>query len=167
MRLSLCLATALELGLLGAIVAGLYWTGSRAAAWAVAIGRPGFDWRVLTATPLGTWACLLYAPLILVLATGKGALAKVLATRNAVALGESSYSLYMLHVFMLMLVPHSPQWFANLGIGYRVAVVFPATIGAAWVLWRFFERPSRQWLLRHPPRSWRPQVTQCADRVQG
>jgi peptidoglycan/LPS O-acetylase OafA/YrhL len=158
LRLSLCLATALELGLLGAIAAGLYWTGSRAAAWGVAIGRPGFDWRVLTATPLGTWACLLYAPLIFVLATGKGALSKVLATRYLVVLGESSYSLYMLHVFMLMLVPHGPHWFADWGIVYRVAVVFSATIGAAWVLWRVFERPSRQWLLRHPPRSWRPTV---------
>jgi peptidoglycan/LPS O-acetylase OafA/YrhL len=149
LRLSTGVATALELVLLGAIVADLYWTGNRATAWAATIGRPGFDWRVLTATPLGTWACLLYAPLILVLATGKGALAKLLATRIAVVLGESSYSLYMVHVFMLLLAARNPHWFASWGIGYRIAGGFSAIIVAALLLWWLFERPSRRWLLRH------------------
>ena len=40
LRLSMGVATALELGLLGAIVADLYWTGNRATAWAATIGRP-------------------------------------------------------------------------------------------------------------------------------
>jgi len=167
LRLSMGVATILELGLLGAIVVDLYWTGNRATAWAAAIGRPGFDWRVLTATPLGTWACLLYAPLILVLATGKGALAKLLATRIAVVLGESSYSLYMLHVFMLLFAARNPQWFATWSIGYRVLVGFTAIVGAAWVLWRFFERPARQWLLRRLPTCWQSRATESGGRAPG
>ena len=164
LRLSPSAATVLEFGLLVAVAADLYWAGTRATTWAVAIGRPGFDWRVLTATPLGIWACLLYAPLILVLATGKGALAKVLATRGAVILGESSYSLYMLHAFVLTFVARR---FAHWSNGYRIAVGFFIALAAAWVLWRVFERPSRRWLLRHQPRSWRPQLAEPTDTVRG
>ncbi len=167
LRLPWGAATAVELALLGAIVADFYWAGTQATGWATMIGRPAFDWRVLTATPLGTGACLLYAPLILVLAMGRGALASLLATRVAVILGESSYSLYMLHAFMLMVAARNPQWYASWDIGYRITVGFTAILVAAWLLWRFFERPSRQWLLRRQPLSWRQQAAESVDRVAG
>ena len=90
-----------------------------------------------------------------------------LATRIAVVLGESSYSLYMLHVFMLLFAARNPQWFATWSIGYRVLVGFTAIVGAAWVLWRFFERPARQWLLRRLPTCWQSRATESGGRAPG
>ena len=151
------IATALEIALLCAIVGDLYWTGHKATAWATEIGRPGFDWRVLTATPLGTAACLLYAPLILLLAAGKGLVAKLLARPIPVVLGESSYSLYMLQAIMLIPVIRNPQWLETWSIGERVIAGFTAILAAALLLWRLVERPSRHWLLRQQPASWHRQ----------
>ncbi|HEY3180339.1 MAG TPA: acyltransferase [Casimicrobiaceae bacterium] len=157
LQFSFGIATALEVALLCAIVGDLYWTGHQAAAWGTKIGRPGFDWRVLTATPLGTAACLLYAPLILLLAAGKGLVAKLLARPIAVVLGEASYSLYMLQAVMLVPVIRNPQWFETWSVGERVIIGFMAIVIAALLLWWFVERPSRRWLLRRQPASWHPQ----------
>ena len=167
LRLPVGVATALELALLAAIVLDLYWTGNRASAWAAAIGRPGFDWRVLTATPLGTGACLLYAPLILLLASGEGLIAKSLARPIPTLLGEASYSLYMLQSVMLIPVVHRAQWFETWSVGGRVIVWFTAMVVAALLVWRFVERPSRRWLLSRQPASWHPRAVVPVDRRTG
>ena len=158
LQMSLVIATTLEVALLFAIAADLYWAGHEAPVWGAATGRPGFDWRVLTSTPLGTAACLLYAPLIVLLAAGKGLVAKILAHPLPVVLGESSYSLYMLQFVMLVPVMRNPRWLETWSVGARVAIGFAVIVVAALLLWRFFERPSRHWLLRRQPVSWRPQT---------
>jgi peptidoglycan/LPS O-acetylase OafA/YrhL len=162
LQLSLVIATTLEVALLGAVVGDLYWTGHQATAWATAIGRPGFDWRVLTSTPLGTGACLLYAPLILLLAAGQGLVAKVLAHPISVVLGESSYSLYMLQAIMLVPVIRNPQWFETWSVSGRVLAGFTAITVAALLVWRLVERPSRQRLIERQPPSLRQHTVASA-----
>ena len=152
-RLSRGIATALEISLLAAIGADLYWAGHRAPEWALALG-PSFDWRVLTSTPLGTGACLLYAPLILLLATGRGFAAKILARPLPVVLGESSYALYMLQYVLIVPVIRNPQWLEGLRVVVCVTAGFAAIIAAALSLWYFFERPARRWLLERQPAAW-------------
>jgi peptidoglycan/LPS O-acetylase OafA/YrhL len=158
LQFSFGIATTLEIALLCAIIGDLYWTGHKATTWATEIGRPGFDWRVLTSTPLGTAACLLYAPLILLLAAGKGLFAKLMAHPIPVVLGESSYSLYMLQAVMLVPVIRNPQWLEAWSVSGRVAIGFTAILVTALLLWRFVERPSRRWLLERQPASWRRQT---------
>jgi peptidoglycan/LPS O-acetylase OafA/YrhL len=157
MRASIVAATALEVALLLLIVADAYWTGHRAPEWGAALG-PSFDWRVLTSTPLGTGACLLYAPLILLLATGAGVVAKLLARPLPVLLGESSYALYMLQYAMLVPVIRNPQWLETWSVEARVTIGFAAIIAAALLVWYFFERPARRWLLARQPVAWRRQT---------
>src|SRR5205823_13585662 len=103
-------ATALEIVLLCAIAADFYGAGVRAPQWAAALGSPAFDWRVLTSTPIGTGACLLYAPLILLVATGAGWIGRMLARPLPVLLGEASYALYMIQNVMLIPVIRDPHW---------------------------------------------------------
>jgi peptidoglycan/LPS O-acetylase OafA/YrhL len=157
MRASIVAATTLEVALLLLIVADSNWTGHRAPEWGAALG-PSFDWRVLTSTPLGTGACLLYAPLILLLATGAGLGAKLLARPLPVLLGESSYALYMLQYAMLVPVIRNPQWLETWSVGARVTIGFAAIIAAALLVWYFFERPARRWLLARQPVAWRRQT---------
>jgi peptidoglycan/LPS O-acetylase OafA/YrhL len=146
MRLPSMVATALELALIAAIAADLYWCGLRAPEWAAALG-PAFDWRVLTSTSLGTGACFLYAPLILLLASGRGLVTNLLARRLPVILGESSYALYMLQYVMLVPVIRNPQWLEGWNVLVRVAIGYSIIIAAALLLWYCFERPARRWLL--------------------
>lgn len=155
LRLRTTMATALEITLLCAIAADLYWAGHRAPEWAVALGSPAFDWRVLTSTPIGTGACLLYAPLIVVLAGGSGCFAKGLARPLPVLLGESSYALYMIQNVMLIPVIRDPHWLETWSVPARASIGFAAIIGAALLLWRLVERPTRRWLLRRLPAAWR------------
>jgi peptidoglycan/LPS O-acetylase OafA/YrhL len=164
MRLLTTHATALEIVLLFALVADLYWAGHEAPRWAAELG-PSFDWRVLTSTPLGTGACLLYAPLIVLLATGTGQVAKLLARRVPVVLGESSYALYMLQYVMLVSVMRNPQWLDAWSIGMRTLLGFAVVIAASLLLWYFFERPARRWLLARQPLDWRAPTIASAERV--
>jgi len=161
MQLPTSIATAIEIALLLAIVADLYWAGHQAPRWAARLG-PAFDWRVLTSTPLGTGACLLYAPLIVLLANGTGLVAKLLARPLPVVLGESSYALYMLQYVMLVPVMRNPQWLDRWSTGMRTMLGFAVMIAAALLLWYFFERPARRWFLGRQPIDWRAQTVASA-----
>jgi len=154
MRFPTNTATALEVALLFAIVADLYWAGHQAPRWAAELG-PSFDWRVLTSTPLGTGACLLYAPLIVLLATGAGRVARLLARPLPVLLGESSYALYMLQYVMLVPVMRNSHWLDAWSISMRTLLGFAVVIAASLLLWYFYERPARRWLLERQPLDWR------------
>jgi peptidoglycan/LPS O-acetylase OafA/YrhL len=116
--------------LLAAIVAGL----NRA---------PGL-WEVT-----GTWAHLVatlpFAALILLLATGRGWLARCLAAPPLVRLGEASYALYIIHFLPVLALrlafppgTRPPQWLAWL--------VMSGTILASLALYRWVERPAQRWL---------------------
>jgi len=165
MRLSAPTATALEITLLLLIVADLEWTGRHAGEWATSLG-PSFDWRVLTSTPLGTGGCLLYAPLILLFAAGTGLVSRLLAQRIPVVLGESSYALYMLQYVMLVPVIHHPTWLADWSVAMRSALGFAVIIAAALLLWFYFERPARRWLLdRQPVATTNPYVIRIPPRT--
>ena len=82
--------------------------------------------------------------LILTLASGRGPLAALLATRPLVALGEASYSLYILHVPLMIL------WLKGLGhvaqgrlIGRPActAAFLVAAVAASLLCHRYIERP--------------------------
>jgi peptidoglycan/LPS O-acetylase OafA/YrhL len=51
-------------------------------------------------------------------------------------------------------VIRNPQWLATWSVAARVALGFAAIIAAALMLWYFFERPARRWLLDRQPSRW-------------
>ena len=109
------------------------------------MGKGGELWSRLVGT-----VCIPYAILILVLALRWGPITKALSWLPLVVLGESSYSLYLVH-FPLIVAVRAFVTNAKLTgspLMWSYAVYFPLTIGTALALWYFVERPCRRLLLR-------------------
>ena len=89
----------------------------------------------------------LYALLIIVVAGGKGHLARALNRPLLIRLGEMSFAIYLLHSPMYGVVT---RW--GVAYGWRtpfVGVVYVAVLLAlGWLAWRFVEVPLRAHLLR-------------------
>jgi peptidoglycan/LPS O-acetylase OafA/YrhL len=141
-RLSTTVATALETALLFGIVCGSLLGRPSGAAMG---RRARHVVRLARVSPRRRSApapCLLYAPLIVLLAIGTGRVAKLLARPLPVVLGESSYSLYICSNVMLVPVMRNPQWLDTWSIGMRTLLGFAVVIAASLLLWYFFERPT-------------------------
>ena len=96
---------------------------------------------------------VLFATLVLSLALSTGAVARALASRPLVYLGEISYSIYLIHTVILLVMGQLLQriWpdAADVGaIGFiAVYLAFIAvSLVAGHILFRFVEEPCRTWL---------------------
>jgi peptidoglycan/LPS O-acetylase OafA/YrhL len=108
-----------------------------------------------------------FAALVLCLACGQGWLARLLAAGLPVWLGEISYSLYLLHIFLLHPIDLARAGFGRLlprGAADAVSIVaiFGLLLAAASISYRLVERPGRRLL-----RGWAggPAGVQGAGRV--
>ncbi len=130
-------ALAIALAALGALHVMPY-----AARW---VGPGVADWLSQVA------AAPALAMLLLVLARGRGAVARAASTRAAVHLGNLSFAVYLLHVTLLIAIP----WDAltrSLG-GTAAALVFVAALlAASHLAWRFVEGPARRAIVRRARR---------------
>ncbi len=111
-------------------------------------------------------ADIAFAATVLVFARERGAISRILLQRWALLLGTLSYSLYMVHVFVIARgmdglrlaglgsvtlidgVPYkqivAAPWLADvLGMG-----LVAACVPVAWLTWRFIEWPARAWSRR-------------------
>jgi peptidoglycan/LPS O-acetylase OafA/YrhL len=93
--------------------------------------------------------------LLVAVATGRPApLVRLLSTRPLTALGSMSYSLYLIHVPIVMVVarvlrPHVVGTYGEQAFWFTLAVGVPLSLAASWLFARTFELPFQ----RH--RSWR------------
>ncbi len=115
-------------------------------------------------------ADLAFAATVLVFARERGAISRVLLQRWALFLGTLSYSLYMVHVFV---VARGMDGLRLIGLGsvtqvggvpYKQIVAAPwladllgagliaACVPVAWLTWRFIEWPARAWSRRRAAR---------------
>ena len=115
-------------------------------------------------------ADLAFAATVLVFAREQGAISRVLLQRWALLLGTLSYSLYMVHVFVIARGMDALRW---LGLGemtlvdgvpYKQIVAAPwladvlgvgliaACVPVAWLTWHFIEWPARAWSRRRAAR---------------
>ncbi len=91
-----------------------------------------------------------FALLIVGLAAGGGPLAALLSTRPLVALGEASYSLYVLHLPVLVVWSKLATYLAGdgfFGTAPSTAIFLGLAIGASLLCNRYVERPMRQFTL--------------------
>ncbi|MFE2071109.1 acyltransferase family protein [Streptomyces sp. NPDC059467] len=116
------------------------------------------------------WIDLAIAPamtmLLAAVATGKPAfLVRLLTTRPVRSLGNSSYSLYLIHLPIVMAVirriaPH----FVSPGLptfGFTLALGLPVSILGAWLFSKIFEMPFKK------NRSWKSLIAQGSARWSG
>jgi exopolysaccharide production protein ExoZ len=79
--------------------------------------------------------------------------------RWAETLGDASYSIYLVHAFMVIaafILAHKLFGTAhpNLALLCMTVVAFPTTIMSSLALYRFFEKPMNLWLTARPPQLW-------------
>ena len=84
-----------------------------------------------------------YATLILLLARGGTPLARFLSWRPVELLGESSYSLYMIHVPILSLLVYKNRSGHPIG-GMEIAVYLALTVIASLACFKYIESPARR-----------------------
>ncbi len=70
-----------------------------------------------------------------------------LRSRTAVALGEASFALYMIHYLPLLVFLHVHGRLASTSVSIVEGAMYAIVITAsAWVVYRWFERPIESWL---------------------
>ncbi len=131
MAVGLTLGTALSGEFLAAYLRAHLGLTESASTWLVISG--------LTAVPL--------AILLFVLALGQGHLSRCLAAPVCVFLGETSYSLYLVHYPLLMWVSTQPAVFARVSGAAGAVLFFALTAAAAYLLWALIETPCRRGIL--------------------
>ena len=111
-----------------------------------------------------------FAGLVLVFAFQRGAVSRLLLHRPFVLVGTISYSLYMIHGFVLgrcfdvlAAIEHysgatliGKTWFGSgmlvtgtLLTNLLTVAMMAAAVGAGWLFWRFVENPARAWSRAH------------------
>jgi peptidoglycan/LPS O-acetylase OafA/YrhL len=143
-RLGLFRGACLELLALGLVLWPAYNTvewGTRAAAlpW---VGRWGAVWLVN-----GGVTCLGFAAFIVVIALGRGPLARLLSLRAPVLLGELSFSIYLVHQVYIRYYDANSATFASLSHEAAYAGFWVATLLTSYLMWRGVERPCRRYIV--------------------
>lgn len=137
-------------------VAAVRWTPGRrrAAGWAAALLGVTLV-AALYAAPYApidsAWGltCILFVPLIGLLAVASGPLAGFLSTGPMVLGGRISYSLYLVHIptfhLFLALARQLQVVQDNRALNVYISIALvPVAFGFAWLLWRYVEEPGRR-----------------------
>jgi peptidoglycan/LPS O-acetylase OafA/YrhL len=80
-----------------------------------------------------------------------GVMGVVLNNETMAHIGRMSYSIFLIHTFAELLLPHQGLMGRILDSNYRFLVLIPCTVGLANLAWRFIERPLQE-LRRRMPR---------------
>ncbi len=93
------------------------------------------------------------------LTDSRGLLGRLLSTRPAVLLGDISFAFYLLHVPVCLLLKR--LFASDFSPASFLLLSFIISLALAWLLWRFFERPVSNALLRRlAPRNSKPFVSE-------
>jgi peptidoglycan/LPS O-acetylase OafA/YrhL len=162
-RVGIVTATALELAVLGLAIWALV-ERPMLSAWASQIGTLISSWWWVKWAPPLTISTVVYAGVILVFAVGRGLISQALSYHVPVVLGEISYAVYLIHLPVIILFTFVLRRVtANWPDPLEYAIFCALVLIAAWLLWRFVERPMRRairdWYARHEDhlsdRQWR------------
>ena len=107
------------------------------------------DWLGLNIPSLAIWIPLVAALCFVRFADRAlhggfgGWLGKVLNSRVLAWIGQMSYSVFLLHNFSQLLLPHPPIIRRVMASDWRAALLIPATLFFAYFSWRYLEIPIR------------------------
>ena len=90
--------------------------------------------------------CFAFAGLIFVCALQKGLLSRMLSNKVCVWLGEISYSIYLLHMALIVIYAQNKQLFAGINSPIVFAGYCLVLIGASHLTYTFIEKPMRKLL---------------------
>jgi peptidoglycan/LPS O-acetylase OafA/YrhL len=80
----------------------------------------------------------------------KSALARLLSKKRVILCGEASYSIYLLHLFVIYAFRWEAAPFTSfqvlIGDALRLGLTFLTVIGLSLVMWSLVEVPARRWL---------------------
>lgn len=89
-----------------------------------------------------------FALVALVMAFGRGAISRALSIKPLVLLGEASFALYLVHQILITFYYLNLPHFAGIPDLALCVSYWALSIGAAFALWAFIEKPARDWI-RH------------------
>ncbi|MCB2065300.1 MAG: acyltransferase [Erythrobacter sp.] len=138
----------------GMVLANLWlaWQGKRAVLPCYALALALFGALLATPAPETLLVPLLFAALLLALALDRGPLARLLASRPLVWLGDASYATYLIH-FPLLIVVKLLAVGDDLQLSPVVfALYLLALLALSGALYRWLEKPAQTWLNRRQPR---------------
>lgn len=108
---------------------------------------------------------LAFASVVMVAALGRGCIARLLATRPLVVLGEASFALYLFHqVFMRWMLCQNLHLTMNATA--HLALYVAVSLAGSLLLWRFVECPARRGILALYNRRWFKPAETAAPAVQ-
>lgn len=145
MILSRIVGTVVEIGVLILVVTCMV----NSAGWAARagsvswIGTAGAFWL----KEIGC-TCIAFAALIVVMALGKGAVSRALASPPCVLLGEISFAVYLLHPVVLKGFTNHTRAFLHIPVPLRYAMYWAITLLAAHLVWALVETPVRRWIVQ-------------------
>lgn len=140
-RLTTLWCTVGELAAVGLTILLLYTLGANGARWTAWLGDAGHIWLVH-----GGGGAPGFAAVILMVALGRGVLARLLRFPVLVILGEVSYSVYLVHQTLIKVAISDP-WFVTLPTRIALPVFCAVTLALAFTIWLLVERPARRLLV--------------------
>lgn len=105
------------------------------------------------------WVVSLFGPLVVSLSLAAGPVKRILSLGPAVWLGEISYSMYLLHHF---LIEHLREQHVDLGTPFRVLLTLAMIMAFSSVSYIWIEKPARQMLQRSLARFLSPMRDEAA-----
>lgn len=81
---------------------------------------------------------------VLVMAFGRGLLSRALGWRPLIILGEASFALYMVHQPLITSLYVHHEYFDRVPDSLLFAGYWTVTVGSAFMLWHFVEKPCRR-----------------------
>lgn len=95
-------------------------------------------------------SCLAIGLMIVVMACQKGFISKMLSLRFFVVSGEISYAFYLIHLTIFLFIYTHMKWFSSINIFVLYGLFWATCIIMAYLIWNYFERPMRSFLIRLP-----------------
>ncbi|HEX6529505.1 MAG TPA: acyltransferase family protein, partial [Burkholderiales bacterium] len=129
--------TVAEVAALAACGGAMYYTPQFAEMIRAPLGNAARMWMIHSGSFLA------FASVVFVMAQGAGAISRLLRLRLFVLLGEISFSMYLLHLMLLLVWRRSEWWQGITG----ALLFFSVLLGLSALVWLVVERPARRGIL--------------------
>ena len=125
------------------------------------VGEPGVLWLFPSGICAPMFGCL-----IVVMALNRGLVSRFLSLPFIVLGGEISYSIYLLHLPLLMYYQLHQARLAWIPNPVKLVMFWSLVLAGSYLMWRYVERPCREFIRAYGERKINPQAKARAARFQ-